>query len=359
MKLTCNRLLIYLTENVTFAIMVFVLSAIVPSCVLKHSGFQAAALDVQLGHDGLPELLSGADDSPSTLVDGLDLETFLEVKGGTSQSLLLLAQGIDQTEFVPLHRPQGDRQPFLPSNLPFLEPDAETQDDSSDASDESLYKISPGTTVGIPSAYGTYWRVAGIGVGVQERARFTDDADGGVGLAFGVGHPTENVALQIGIGFVDVTDPFADGSVGLKLHRQLPHDVAIALGATGVLTWGDTDGGSSAFGVVTKRFELKDSPRKFFSELTTSLGVGGGQFRSEAEITDGSDTVGVFGSAAIRIIEPVNGIVEWTGQDLTLGFSVVPFRNISLSITPAVADITGTAGDGPRFVAGVGYSFSF
>jgi hypothetical protein len=199
----------------------------------------------------------------------------------------------------------------------------------------------------------------GIGVGIQSRTRYSHKADGTLGFGIGFGNPAQTVGLQVGLGLVDLTDPFADGTLSLKLHRQLPQDVAIAIGGNGVLTWGSPDGGTSVYGVVTKRFSLKDDVNESFGQLTTSLGIGSGQFRSEADVEQGRDGVGLFGSVAIRLAKPVSGIVEWMGQDLNLGLSIIPVQKIPLVITPAVNDITGKAGDGARFVVGVGYGISF
>ena len=113
------------------------------------------------------------------------------------------------------------------------------------------------------------------------------------------------------------------------------------------------------FGVTTKRFKLRQDRTKAFSELYTTLGVGGGQFRSESDINDGNENVGVFGSLAVKVIQPVGFVAEWSGQDLTIGVPLVLFRRLPLVIVPAVTDITGSAGDGTRFVVGLGYSFSF
>jgi hypothetical protein len=66
----------------------------------------------------------------------------------------------------------------------------------------------------------------------------------------------------------------------------------------------------------------------------------------------------VFGNVAVRVAQPVSLIAEWSGQDLGVGVSVAPFKNIPLVITPAVRDIVG-AGDGPRFVLGTGFAFKF
>lgn len=395
MKLSHCRSLHCLTTIATVGTLSFSTSAIAASFQNAYFALepdsQANRIDTLLQHSQATTLINFSDLFTQGLAAGIDLKTLFEsgvmdsnvinssmvtpsgfmvaqednaqassqkafVPLHPHQSLMVAQEdntpASSQETFIPLHRRQEDRHSFRPSAL--FVPDIVQQTGA-----RSAYKTSPGITIGIPSAYGAYWRTGGVGIGVQERARFTDSADGGIGLVLGVGNPAETVGLQLGIGFVDVSDPFADGTVSFKLHRQLPGDVAIALGATNVLTFGEPDGGSSGFGVVTKRFRLKDSPRKLFSELTTSIGVGGGQFRSEAAIDEDRETVGVFGSVALRIADPLTGIVEWTGQDLTLGISFVPFRNIGLSITPAVTDITGTAGNGPRFIAGVGYTFFF
>ncbi|MEY2976596.1 MAG: hypothetical protein ACO31I_05990 [Prochlorotrichaceae cyanobacterium] len=258
-----------------------------------------------------------------------------------------LAQGIDletyQQLFIPQHRHQPGRQPFEPTQVPLQQPSSQE----------------PGVSLSTPSGYGLAWRSLGIGVGIQSRTRYSHRADGTLGVGLGFGNPTQAVGLQVGLGLVDVTDPFADGTISLKLHRQLPEDIAIAIGGNGVLTWGSPDGGTSFYGVVTKRFTLKESSQAPFSQITTSLGVGSGQFRSESAVNQNQEGVGVFGSVAVRLAEPVSGIVEWTGQDLNLGVSLIPFRKIPLVITPSVNDITGSAGDGARFVVGIGYGLNF
>ena len=133
-----------------------------------------------------------------------------------------------------------------------------------------------------------------------------------------MGNPRQNVGAQVGISLVDVSAPFRDGAINLKLHRRLPEDFAIALGVQGLTTWGDTDGGSSVFGVATKRIKLRQDRTKAFSEIYTTLGVGGGQFRLESDINEGNETIGVFGSIAIKLIQPVGFVAEWTGQDISI-----------------------------------------
>lgn len=247
-----------------------------------------------------------------------------------------------------LRRQPGGGKRFEPKRIPLQIPFP-----------KQPYRTSPSITIVNPSAYGASWGSAGVGFGFQERARFTDESDGVLGLGFGLGNPQKNVGAQIGISLVDLNSPFSDGAINLKLHRRLPQDFSIAVGVQGIATWGNTDGGSSVFGVTTKRFKLRQDRTKAFSEMYTTLGVGGGQFRSESDINDGNENIGVFGSLAVKVIQPVGFVAEWSGQDLTIGVPLVLFRKLPLVIVPAITDITGSAGDGTRFVIGLGYSFSF
>lgn len=240
-----------------------------------------------------------------------------------------------------------EEKPFKPQKLPLVLEQIKTRPPSS-----------PGITMLTPSAYGKSWGRASLGVGVQSRARFTDKSDGVLGVGIGLGDARKSVGLDINLGVVDISD-FDNLTLSFKLHRQLPQDFAVAVGVKNFANSGDTDGGTSGYGVITKMFRLQDSESKPFSRLYVSAGVGGGQFRSESDIRNQIDSVGVFGSLALKVVQPVNAIVEWSGQDLGLGLSIAPFKNIPLVITPGISDITGNAGDGTRFILGVGYSIGF
>jgi hypothetical protein len=216
-----------------------------------------------------------------------------------------------------------------------------------------------GTTLSTPSASGAYWGVAGVGISYQGRARFTNKQDAAAGIGIGFGDPKQNVGIQLGIGLVDISNLLADGSLSLKLHRKILPDLSIAIGANGFQTWGSPDGGSTLYGVATKRWKLRQSPQLPFSEVTVSAGLGGGQFRSQYDVSRGRNTIGTFGSVAVKFAEPLNGIIEWTGQDMNLGISFVPFLKLPIVTTFSANDVLGTAGDGPRFSAGIGVGFSF
>jgi hypothetical protein len=289
---------------------------------------------------------------------GLNSQPSAKIKSDKTQFRFIPSQDIKINDNIAVESPAEGapslrRQPeggerFEPKRIPLQIPFP-----------KQTYRASPSITIINPSAYGASWGSAGIGIGYQERARFTDESDGVIGLGLGLGDAQKNLGVQIGISLVDVSSPFSDGAVNVKLHRRLPKDFAVALGVQGLTTWGNTDGGSSVFGVATKRFKLRQDRTKPFSELYTTIGVGGGQFRSESSVNEGNENVGVFGSLAVKVIQPVGFVAEWSGQDLTLGLPLVPFRKLPLVIVPSITDVTGSAGDGTRFVLGLGYSFSF
>jgi len=219
----------------------------------------------------------------------------------------------------------------------------------------------PGSSSGSPTAFGASWGRGFVGFGFQERTRYTNDADGSISLGIGLGDAQKAVGVEVTAGVYSLfgDDSFQRGGISFKAHRQLPENFAVAVGVENAIIWGDTDAGSSVYGVVSKIFPLRENPREPFSQLTASVGLGGGRFRSEDDIINGEDSIGVFGSVGLRVAEPVSLIADWTGQDLTIGASIVPFRNVPLVITPAIADITDNAGDGARFILGVGYNFTF
>jgi hypothetical protein len=224
---------------------------------------------------------------------------------------------------------------------------------------QQIYLGAPGTSSNTPTAYGGRFGSVGVGLSYQERTRYTDKADGTAGLVVSFGDPQTVVGLDVGVSALDLSDYGDRGSFNFKVHRALPGDLAVAVGLENALIWGFSDADTSLYGVVSKRFRLSENSQDSFSRLSVSAGVGNGRFRTEDQVQKDEGSIGVFGSVAVQVIPPVSVFTEWTGQDLNIGASVLPFRNLPIVITPTLSDITGTAGDGTRFTVGVGYGMSF
>ena len=222
------------------------------------------------------------------------------------------------------------------------------------------FVVAPSGSISTPIGFGANFGQIFGGFAFQSRTRFTNQADGGLALGVGVGEPQKIVGLDVTMAILSLFgDNAGRGSFSFKIHRSLPEGFAIALGFENAINWGGTDAGSSIYGVVSKFFQFTETTKEPFSQLTLSLGVGGGRFRSEGAIEDGVNSLGVFASAGLRIVEPVSAIVEWSGQDLNAGISLIPFQNIPLTVNLAGADLTGNAGNGARFVMSIGYNYFF
>ncbi|MEO0844195.1 MAG: hypothetical protein AAF063_35780, partial [Cyanobacteria bacterium J06643_5] len=207
----------------------------------------------------------------------------------------------------------------------------------------------------------------------QSRVRFADADDGAIGFGVGLGNAKKSVGVVLSYTAASFggSRDFGSGGFNVKVHRQFKGGWAAAVGMNGFLNVGDykdssisgvNDFENSLYAVGTKIFRTRDNINKPFSRVAVSAGVGNGQFRTEDSILNDEDNFNVFGNVAVRVHPRASLIAEWTGQDLALGASIAPFKNIPLVITPAVRDITGPgpgASDRARFILGAGLGFRF
>ena len=228
--------------------------------------------------------------------------------------------------------------------------------------------ISPALTVLTPIGFGGYLGSVSIGGAYQSRTRNGNNDDGNASVSISLGNPKDWVGLDLTWNIQGLSDShgapnnFGDGTLGLQISRLVSDDLSIGLGVENFARFSgrNVSNFQSYYLVATKIFTLDEDLTQPFSVLYTSIGSGTGRFLS-TETVDlyGGNGVNVFGSAAIQVVQGINGIFEWSGKDIDIGLSFVPFRDFPLVITPAVVDITGNAGDGARFVitANIGLFF--
>lgn len=223
----------------------------------------------------------------------------------------------------------------------------------------------PGSSLSTPTAYGADWGDVYAVAVYQERVRFADLSDGAVGAGFGLGNARKTAGVELTFTsfnlFKEGEEDVRDVSFSFKLHRALTSTSSIAAGVENAarMRGRSGDSGRSIYLVGSHTFRLRNDVRKPFSIATASLGIGSGRFRTENQIDDGSDRPNVFASAGIRVVRSVALIGDWTGQDLNVGVSVIPVQGIPVVATAALADITGSAGNGARFLVGIGCGFNF
>lgn len=220
------------------------------------------------------------------------------------------------------------------------------------------YGASPALSIYIPVGYGADKNTLFMSGTYQNSVRRDEGSVGTGGVGIGLGDADKSVGAELSYAFETTDDPFGQGGFNGKLHRRLGQDLSAAIGWNGFLNIGRNDFEQSKYGVITKVFRTQDSLNKPFSRVAITAGVGDGQFRSNGAVKVGDNNANVFGNVAIRVARPVSFIAEWTGQDLGLGLSIAPFKNIPFVITPAVRDVVG-AGDHARFVLGAGTAIRF
>jgi hypothetical protein len=232
---------------------------------------------------------------------------------------------------------------------------------------KAVYRSAPGSSSGSPTAYGAEFGDVFLDAGYQDRTRYTKGlpwsqrCDGAVAGGFGLGSPRNALGIELEYtSFSTIRSGFfRTSSFSFKVHRALPWNLAVAFGWDDAIHSAGTDGGSSKYGVLTSYIRTRETSGTPFSSVTLSLGVGNGRFQHEEAFYAGKHGVGAFGSVGVRVLSPASLFADWTGQDLMLGASIVPFAKLPIFITPSFADVTGSAGDGARFVLGVGMAFNF
>lgn len=220
----------------------------------------------------------------------------------------------------------------------------------------SAYGV-PAASLGSPTAFGASRGAVFAGAGYQQRTRYGNLGDGAISAGFGIG-AARIVALEVTVtSFSTLRQGFGkNGSASFKVHRLINSRLGVAAGYENAVPWGGTDGGSSLYVVASRLIPLAGDEGKPFGGVGVSLGVGNARFRSERAVRAGEEGVNVFGSASVRILQPVTLMADWTGQDLNAGLAFQLPNNIPFSFSLGFADITGRAGDGARFIAGGGVS---
>jgi len=229
----------------------------------------------------------------------------------------------------------------------------------------------PGTSTGSPIAYGANWGDVYAGAGFQAPIRYSNASDGSLTVGMGFANAKDFVGIDVGLNLLStVRSGFTNRmTIGAKIHKLFGDGWGVAVGTQGIYVTNkptDSDGDPAFYGVVSHVWDLQGTWFSDFKSLTLSVGAGNETFRTESDIRTDDKTIGVFGSAALRLMDQIAVIVDWPGQDLNVGVSVVPFKNFPLVLTPAIVDVTGQAGTfntpqavRPRFSLGAGMAFRF
>jgi hypothetical protein len=242
------------------------------------------------------------------------------------------------------------------------------------------YKASPGITLAVPSGFGADRGKSFFGLGIQQTRLSTKDGAAGIGI--GLGDARKGIGVQIsytsasispaklfpGLGNVAASSrPFGSGGFNIKLHRQFPDGLSVAIGADSIINIGPkgqslidsnlrNESEGTYYVAATKLFQLKPDATDSFSRLAVTIGAGTGRFQPTQTLIERKTIVTPFASVALKVSPAASVIAEWTGQDFGIGLSWVPFRNLPFVISPGIRDIFGPDATKPRFILGFGMS---
>ncbi|HYR07251.1 MAG TPA: hypothetical protein VEQ60_05770 [Longimicrobium sp.] len=221
-------------------------------------------------------------------------------------------------------------------------------------------RLGPAASVSVPTAFGVDAGELFFGIAYQGRTRYTEEDDGAAVIGIGVGS-RRVVAVEAALTTYSTfrSNPLETGGVSVKVHRMLPRSTSVAVGYENAFLWGGSDDNGSLYAVATRMMNLREDADAPFSTAVFTLGLGNGRFRFEDDDAEGKETVNLFAAAGARVTPHVSLVADWTGQDLNMAASLTPLPRVPVVLTLGLADLTGSAGDGARFILSLGYGLAF
>lgn len=208
-----------------------------------------------------------------------------------------------------------------------------------------------------PVGFGAGWGAVGAGAYAQT---LDSSSDGSAGLVFGLGDPSEYVGLETSAVFSSLTgshgsdDSFGEsGSLGFKLHTNLPGDAAFGVGVVGAAEWG-SDGfknanRSSVYAAITKAVDV--------GSYVAVLNVGAGDHVFNRP---GHNGIGVFGSGALYFTNWLSVIGEYSGRFINTAVSIAPLpQYLPLTITLGAINLGESYGGDVEFGGSIGVGYAF
>ena len=216
-----------------------------------------------------------------------------------------------------------------------------------------------------PSAWGAAFGSAFLGAGIAERTPYLPTSDGIVAMGYGMGDPVLKVGLQIGTTVSDLSE-FNNFSFSVKIHRYLARGTSIAIGGESLFSKDASadDAGDSFYFVMSHVVQAFGSSSPGIGRVHVSAGIGSGRFfrKSGRDFSEGKGRNGTaaFGNVAVEVARSMNIILEWSGTNLLTGVSTtIQMRNVPISLSLALADLTSYSGNGVRVLGAAALAVSF
>lgn len=223
---------------------------------------------------------------------------------------------------------------------------------------QQMGRAQPGVAASSPMGFGPSRGDIFAGFGYQ--AKNTSGAqDGALSVGGGFLDPNEMVGIEVVLTSLStIRSGFGSRMVGgVKAHRNV-NGWGLGLGVEGLfLNGNDFDTEPSIYLAGTRVLNVREAAT--FNRATVNFGLGNGRFQSAEDFAAGETGIGVFFSSSIQVNEWSSAILDYTGAQVNLALSFVPFAKLPLVVTPSMNDITGEAGDKARLSLGAGMSWKY
>ena len=226
------------------------------------------------------------------------------------------------------------------------------------ASPQQIY--APGTSAGIPSAFGANWGDVYVGLSGATADDLRPEIDGGLTAGIGLGNSREAVGLELSYNILSIRRFAQNGSFDAKVHRTVYSDrntqIAAAVGWNNFARYGSDTAGtsSSVYGLVTGYHFLQPDDPVNPLPINLSLGVGGAPL-----FTNSDSGVGVIAGAGMQVHPNIGVSTAWSGRGLNLAGSYLPVRTLPLTLNVVYGDALNNTPAGSVLVFSVGYGFNF
>jgi hypothetical protein len=225
----------------------------------------------------------------------------------------------------------------------------------------------PGTSAGIPSAFGPNWGDLYIAVAGATGNELRREVDGSTSIALGLGNARGVLGLELNYNILSVRNFARNGTFNAKVHRIVYSSqntyIATGVGWNNFARHGknERDAGyynqqftgslSSVYGLVSAYHFLNPKLANPLP-INISLGVGGAPFFSNSGL-------GLIAGAGIQVNQNIGVSTAWSGKGLNLAVSYLPVRTLPLSLNAVYGDVLKNTAAGSTLGFSVGYGFDF
>ncbi len=227
----------------------------------------------------------------------------------------------------------------------------------------------PATTAGTPSVFESgYLGYVNCGLAFQHSSKLNpyrnwENPDFNLATYVGLGNPHKWLGIGVSFNLLGLSnengaeDNFGESSIDFQLSRAITKDIHIGIGVFNAIQVNPTPINTlrTYYVQASGRIQLKERNDDFLDYLYFNVGLGNGKFQErESFLSLKNENFKFYGSFAVQVLARTNCLIEWTGSELALAASVIPFRKLNFNFMTGITDLNFRK---KRWIIVTGYSF--